>query len=188
MIPDHQHVRTITAAQVLHDILQTEPSPHIRILGTHAAPHQWHRLQTRLLAHTHRPCLRRTHHTVRRRTKVPRSFIRDCRLTPHTTATRFRKHAINMFMIRLFERIPMLVAAAGLPPVTLSPFDLFHGHVFQSHQGAVLGMLLHCKEYPVRVWAGCSPSYTEPWHHHQTPRHAAMRFRMIWAFARRAAR
>lgn len=48
----------------------------------------------------------------------------------------------------MFTRLPKLVDAAGLPAVELSPYDLFHGHLFLNNPLG-MGLLLHCKEYPV---------------------------------------
>jgi hypothetical protein len=49
---------------------------------------------------------------------------------------------------QLFHCVAAGTAAAGLPPVRLSRWDLFHGHLFACHQRGALGVLFHCREYP----------------------------------------
>lgn len=140
----------------------SKTSPHLRVLGQHAAPPAWHRLEASLSNHAPkaapgRPCMRRLAHTHTRRTPTPTlpHIHPRCCLTPSQTTTRFRKHAINAFLARAFHRLPRLMGAAGLPAVALSPHDLFHAHLFQTtmHYRArrKLGLLFHCKEYPVRA-------------------------------------
>lgn len=163
---DHMLYQENNAAAMLLQAISTKshPSPSssnmqdLRVLGKHAAPPAWHRLQASIATSVKRQHplttttkhLRRLGHTVTRRTPVPTvpHLHPRCCLTPSTSTTRFRKHALNTFCARAFLRIPGLVAAAGLPPVHLSPHDLFHAHLFLTTTTAQLGLLFHAKEYP----------------------------------------
>lgn len=73
-----------------------------------------------------------------------------CQLASCSSARRFKSRELNLFLAVLFESLPSAVHMAGLPPVELSAWDLFHGHLFFSAALGQLGLLFHAKEYPAR--------------------------------------
>jgi hypothetical protein len=54
---------------------------------------------------------------------------------------------LQTFFANLFEGIEEHVSKS-LVRVTISPFDLYHGHLFLSAEHQQIGILFHCKEYP----------------------------------------
>lgn len=71
-----------------------------------------------------------------------------CELTRTPYGRRFISEEFNSYIQFLFELIVARSAAMGLG-ITLSRFDLFHGHLFISHDNNRLGILFHAKEFPV---------------------------------------
>ena len=102
-----------------------------------------------------------------------------CHLAPRPTGVRFADPAVDAYLRSLFTALPGLRRAAGLPPVALNRWDLFHAHLFWAASAAPaasakaaaaaarrggsrrgggggaatpghLGLLFHCAEYPAR--------------------------------------
>ncbi|XP_062189914.1 uncharacterized protein LOC133892941 [Phragmites australis] len=70
-----------------------------------------------------------------------------CQLTRTPYGRRFANEEINSYFAFLFELIVARGPSVGLN-VSLSRFDLFHGHLFLSSDTGRLGILFHAKEYP----------------------------------------
>lgn len=86
-----------------------------------------------------------------RRYSIPRfGTLAHCRceLTASRSGRRFRARPLNLMLACLFEQIPSAVALAGLPPIHLNRFDLYHGHIFYAPACHQLGLLLHAREHP----------------------------------------
>ncbi|KAJ7551773.1 hypothetical protein O6H91_06G028100 [Diphasiastrum complanatum] len=71
----------------------------------------------------------------------------QCQLAKNTSARRFAAEEINKYMAFLFEAIHVLGPSAGFN-VSLSRYDLFHGHMFTAYNTGRLGILFHSREYP----------------------------------------
>jgi hypothetical protein len=70
-----------------------------------------------------------------------------CQLTKFEYGQRFTDSELNSYMSFLFHAIVTLAPSVGFN-VTLSRFDLFHGHIFTSYDTNRLGILFHAREYP----------------------------------------
>ncbi|RDY05131.1 ATP-dependent Clp protease proteolytic subunit-related protein 3, chloroplastic [Mucuna pruriens] len=70
-----------------------------------------------------------------------------CQLTRTPYGRRFICEELNLYLQFLFELIVDRGPSVGLD-VTLSRFDLFHGHLFLALDSGRLGILFHAKEYP----------------------------------------
>jgi hypothetical protein len=70
-----------------------------------------------------------------------------CQLTKFEYGQRFADSELNSYMSFLFHAIVTLAPSVGFN-VTLSRFDLFHGHIFTSYDTNRLGILFHAREYP----------------------------------------
>lgn len=69
-----------------------------------------------------------------------------CQLTRTPYGRHFISEELNSYLAFLFELIASRGPAVGLN-VSLTRFDLFHGHLFIADSGR-LGILFHAKEYP----------------------------------------
>lgn len=158
---EHAHVRQRTGKKILHDILTSEPCSRpqkgrsLVTLEVPCAPPAWIGLQASIAAHKS-PKARRAEFrrflTHRRYyvPLIPSSVACGCCITGTRHGQRFATRALNRFIAALFESIPYASAAAGLPEITLSRFDLHHAHIFAT-ESASLGLLFHAKEYPQYV-------------------------------------
>ncbi|KAF8656601.1 hypothetical protein HU200_060666 [Digitaria exilis] len=70
-----------------------------------------------------------------------------CELTRTTYGRRFANKELNSYLAFLFELIVARGPSVGLN-VSLSRYDLFHGHLFLAYETGRLGILFHAKEYP----------------------------------------
>ncbi|KAL3688868.1 hypothetical protein R1sor_015177 [Riccia sorocarpa] len=70
-----------------------------------------------------------------------------CSLTKFEYGRRFRNREINEYLTTLFKTIQKLSPTAGLN-ISLSRYDLFHGHMFTAHDTGRLGILFHAREFP----------------------------------------
>ncbi|XP_004958655.1 uncharacterized protein LOC101766175 [Setaria italica] len=70
-----------------------------------------------------------------------------CQLTRTPYGRRFANEELNSYLAFLFELIVARGPLVGLN-VSLSRYDLFHGHLFLSYETGRLGILFHAKEYP----------------------------------------
>uniref|UniRef100_J3MP05 Uncharacterized protein n=2 Tax=Oryza brachyantha TaxID=4533 RepID=J3MP05_ORYBR len=70
-----------------------------------------------------------------------------CQLTRTPYGRRFANKDINSYLAFLFELIVAQGPSVGLN-VSLSRYDLFHGHLFLASRTGRLGILFHAKEYP----------------------------------------
>ncbi|WVZ67054.1 hypothetical protein U9M48_016193 [Paspalum notatum var. saurae] len=70
-----------------------------------------------------------------------------CQLTRTPYGRRFANEEINSYFAFLFELIVARGPSVGLN-VSLSRYDLFHGHLFLASGTGRLGILFHAKEYP----------------------------------------
>lgn len=70
-----------------------------------------------------------------------------CELTRTPYGRRFVDEGVNSYLALLFEIIVERGPSVGLD-VSLSRFDLFHGHLFIAKESRRLGILFHAKEYP----------------------------------------
>ncbi|URD90780.1 hypothetical protein MUK42_27258 [Musa troglodytarum] len=70
-----------------------------------------------------------------------------CQLTRTRYGYRFADMELNTYFAFLFELIAERGPSVGLN-VSLSRYDLFHGHLFVATDSGRLGMLFHAKEYP----------------------------------------
>ncbi|XP_072985267.1 uncharacterized protein [Typha latifolia] len=70
-----------------------------------------------------------------------------CELTRTPYGRRFANEDLNSYLAFLFELIVMRGPSIGLN-VSLSRYDLFHGHLFLATGTGRLGILFHAKEYP----------------------------------------
>ncbi|KAL6657170.1 hypothetical protein ACP70R_004950 [Stipagrostis hirtigluma subsp. patula] len=70
-----------------------------------------------------------------------------CQLTRTPYGRRFADEEINSYFAFLFQLIVARGPSVGLN-VSLSRFDLFHGHLFLASGTGRLGILFHAKEYP----------------------------------------
>ncbi|KAI4301761.1 hypothetical protein L6164_035008 [Bauhinia variegata] len=70
-----------------------------------------------------------------------------CQLTRTPYGRRFFSEELNSYLKFLFEIIVARGPSIGLN-VTLSRFDLFHGHLFLAVDSGRLGILFHAREYP----------------------------------------
>lgn len=78
---------------------------------------------------------------------VENSTAERCSLTKYDYGNRFDDDVINSYIVFLYHAISMLSPFVGLN-VSLSRFDLFHGHMFTSYDTSRLGILFHSREYP----------------------------------------
>ncbi|TVU37280.1 hypothetical protein EJB05_10586, partial [Eragrostis curvula] len=78
---------------------------------------------------------------------VEGSLKNKCQLTRTPYGRRFANEEINSYFAFLFELIVARGPSVGLN-VSLSRFDLFHGHLFLASETGRLGILFHAKEYP----------------------------------------
>ncbi|KAL2630984.1 hypothetical protein R1flu_015670 [Riccia fluitans] len=70
-----------------------------------------------------------------------------CSLTKFDFGRRFKNREINEYLTNLFRTIQKLAPTAGLN-ISLSRYDLFHGHMFTAHGTGRLGILFHAREFP----------------------------------------
>ncbi|XP_051147246.1 uncharacterized protein LOC127262558 [Andrographis paniculata] len=70
-----------------------------------------------------------------------------CQLTRTPYGRLFADEGLNSYLELLFEIIVERGPSVGLN-VSLSRFDLFHGHLFIEKMSGRLGILFHAKEYP----------------------------------------
>ncbi|EPS61985.1 hypothetical protein M569_12807, partial [Genlisea aurea] len=70
-----------------------------------------------------------------------------CELTRTPYGRRFIDEGVNSYIRLLFETIVDRGPNVGLN-VSLSRYDLFHGHLFLAKNTSRLGILFHAKEYP----------------------------------------
>lgn len=70
-----------------------------------------------------------------------------CELTRTPYGRRFINEELNSYLEFLFEVIIERGPSVGLN-VSLSRYDLFHGHLFIAVESGRLGILFHAKEYP----------------------------------------
>ncbi|CAN6212688.1 unnamed protein product [Urochloa humidicola] len=70
-----------------------------------------------------------------------------CQLTRTPYGRRFANKELNSYLAFLFELIVARGPSVGLN-VSLSRYDLFHGHLFLAYETGRLGILFHAKEYP----------------------------------------
>ncbi|XP_010938410.2 uncharacterized protein [Elaeis guineensis] len=70
-----------------------------------------------------------------------------CQLTRTPYGRRFVNEELNSYFAFLFELIVARAPLVGLN-VSLSRYDLFHGHLFLASESGRLGILFHAKEYP----------------------------------------
>ncbi|XP_021816947.1 uncharacterized protein LOC110759218 isoform X1 [Prunus avium] len=78
---------------------------------------------------------------------VEGSKVNRCELTRTPYGRRFISEELNSYLEFLFELILARGPAVGLN-VSLSRYDLFHGHLFLAIDTGRLGILFHAKEYP----------------------------------------
>ncbi|XP_052192951.1 uncharacterized protein LOC127801672 isoform X2 [Diospyros lotus] len=78
---------------------------------------------------------------------VEESKENRCELTRTPYGRRFIDEELNSYLKFLFEIIASRGPSVGLD-VSLSRFDLFHGHLFLATGSGRLGILFHAKEYP----------------------------------------
>ncbi|VVA12638.1 PREDICTED: GLYMA_19G233500 [Prunus dulcis] len=78
---------------------------------------------------------------------VEGSKANRCELTRTPYGRRFISEELNSYLEFLFELILARGPAVGLN-VSLSRYDLFHGHLFLAIDTGRLGILFHAKEYP----------------------------------------
>ncbi|KAG6558122.1 hypothetical protein Mapa_000303 [Marchantia paleacea] len=71
----------------------------------------------------------------------------SCSLTKFDFGRRFRNTEINEYLTFLFRTIEKLAPSVGLN-ISLSRYDLFHGHMFTAHDTGRLGILFHAREFP----------------------------------------
>ncbi|KAH7845895.1 hypothetical protein Vadar_007148 [Vaccinium darrowii] len=79
---------------------------------------------------------------------VEESKENRCELTRTPYGRHFINEELNSYLIFLFEVIAARGPSIGLN-VSLSRFDLFHGHIFLATNSGRLGILFHAKEYPM---------------------------------------
>jgi len=70
-----------------------------------------------------------------------------CQLTRTPYGRRFANKELNQYFAFLFELIVARGPSVALN-VSLSRYDLFHGHLFLASETGRLGILFHAKEYP----------------------------------------
>ncbi|CAN6468913.1 unnamed protein product [Victoria cruziana] len=70
-----------------------------------------------------------------------------CQLTRTTYGRRFINQEVNLYIAFLFETIIARSPLVGFN-VSLSRYDLFHGHLFLAANSGRLGILFHAREYP----------------------------------------
>lgn len=70
-----------------------------------------------------------------------------CQLTSTPYGRRFIDKELNSYFAFLFELIAARAPLVGFN-VSLSRYDLFHGHMFLATDSGRLGILFHAKEYP----------------------------------------
>ncbi|KAM0947672.1 hypothetical protein DsansV1_C07g0069931 [Dioscorea sansibarensis] len=73
-----------------------------------------------------------------------------CQLTSTPYGWRFIDKELNSYFAFLFELIAARAPLVGFN-VSLSRYDLFHGHMFLATDSGRLGILFHAKEYPAYV-------------------------------------
>ncbi|KAI4369389.1 hypothetical protein MLD38_017831 [Melastoma candidum] len=78
---------------------------------------------------------------------VESSSENKCQLTSTPYGRRFINKELNSYLEFLFELIVARGPEVGLD-VSLSRYDLFHGHLFLANETGRLGILFHAKEYP----------------------------------------
>ncbi|GMG99738.1 hypothetical protein Nepgr_001578 [Nepenthes gracilis] len=71
----------------------------------------------------------------------------QCELTRTPYGRCFINEELNSYLASLFELIACRGPMVGLN-ISLSRFDLFHGHLFLATESGRLGILFHAKEYP----------------------------------------
>ncbi|KAJ4817244.1 T-box protein [Rhynchospora pubera] len=71
----------------------------------------------------------------------------QCELTRTPYGRRFANEVINSYLAFLFELIVTRGPSIGLN-LSLSRYDLFHGHIFVATETGRLGILFHAREYP----------------------------------------
>ncbi|KAJ4877671.1 Uncharacterized protein Rs2_42689 [Raphanus sativus] len=76
---------------------------------------------------------------------VPRT--NECHLTRTPYGRHFIAQEVNLYFEFLFRLIESRGPSVGLN-VSLSRYDLFHGHLFLAPDSGRLGILFHAKEYP----------------------------------------
>ncbi|KAI8548079.1 hypothetical protein RHMOL_Rhmol07G0244600 [Rhododendron molle] len=79
---------------------------------------------------------------------VEESKENRCELTRTPYGRRFINEELNAYLIFLFEVVAARGPSIGLN-VSLTRFDLFHGHMFLATNSGRLGILFHAKEYPM---------------------------------------
>ncbi|KAL7259551.1 hypothetical protein ACSBR1_005441 [Camellia fascicularis] len=79
---------------------------------------------------------------------VEKSKENRCELTRTPFGRHFINEELNSYIKFLFEIIAARGPSMGLN-VSLSRFDLFHGHIFLATDSGRLGILFHAKEYPM---------------------------------------
>ncbi|WZZ12193.1 hypothetical protein YC2023_105282 [Brassica napus] len=80
-------------------------------------------------------------------TNVEGSRTRKCQLTRTPYGRHFIAQEVNSYFEFLFRLIESRGPSVGLN-VSLSRYDLFHGHLFIASESGRLGILFHAKEYP----------------------------------------
>jgi hypothetical protein len=78
---------------------------------------------------------------------VERSRKDKCQLTRTPYGRHFIAEEVNSYFEFLFHLIESRGPSVGLN-VSLSRYDLFHGHLFLASESGRLGILFHAKEYP----------------------------------------
>lgn len=71
-----------------------------------------------------------------------------CWLANARWAWRFQCRRLSRGLGRAFEAVPVGSTRAGLAPVQLTRFDLWHAHLVYSSETGALGLVMHAKEYP----------------------------------------
>ncbi|KAG2278556.1 hypothetical protein Bca52824_061111 [Brassica carinata] len=80
-------------------------------------------------------------------TNVEGSRTSKCQLTRTPYGRHFIAEEVNSYFEFLFRLIESRGPSVGLN-VSLSRYDLFHGHLFLASESGRLGILFHAKEYP----------------------------------------
>ncbi|KAJ0253135.1 T-box protein [Hirschfeldia incana] len=80
-------------------------------------------------------------------TIIPVPRTNKCHLTRTPYGRHFVADEVNLYFEFLFRLIESRGPSVGLN-VSLSRYDLFHGHMFLASESGRLGILFHAKEYP----------------------------------------
>ncbi|KAF8053989.1 hypothetical protein N665_1358s0024 [Sinapis alba] len=80
-------------------------------------------------------------------TIIPVPRTNKCQLTRTPYGRHFIAQEVNLYFEFLFRLIESRGPSVGLN-VSLSRYDLFHGHLFLASESGRLGILFHAKEYP----------------------------------------